>query len=252
MSGEEIDADIEAQAEKLNGDARAMNEIADSLDGAEDCSDEPEGMPKRVTVSVPQLEGETEGKAMARAVLRPTTQGAVTVRSYCDSAYSELDLNELIKALSEQTKAVISRDVGRAEAMLAVQAHTLDAIFNNLARRAMGAELLRISSRAYLKLGLRAQAQCRSTWEAISEIQNPRVAGFVQQANISHGPQQVNNASRTGETGKSAKQTIGGNRSMSQTNGWTAERRKRQARADPEVEAVGGSRRGRGLGKGKG
>jgi hypothetical protein len=53
-----------------------------------------------------------------------------------------------------------------------------------------------------------AQAQCRSTWEAIAEIKNPRQVAFVNQANISAGPQQVNNGvappeqpSRTEETG---------------------------------------------------
>jgi hypothetical protein len=39
---------------------------------------------------------------------------------------------------------------------------------------------------------LRAQSQCRSTWEALSAIKNPPVAGYVHQANIAH-TQQVNN-----------------------------------------------------------
>ena len=45
----------------------------------------------------------------------------------------------------------------------------------------------------YLRLALKAQAQCRTTWESLAEIKNPRAVAFVRQANIAHGPQQVNN-----------------------------------------------------------
>jgi hypothetical protein len=75
--------------------------------------------------------------------------------------------------------------------MLTAQAHTLDAIFNNLATKASNAEYLN-NLDTYLKLALRAQSQCRSTWEALSAIKNPPVAGYVHQANIAH-TQQVNN-----------------------------------------------------------
>jgi hypothetical protein len=46
----------------------------------------------------------------------------------------------------------------------------------------------------YLKLALRAQSQCRATWETLSTIKNPPIAGYVKQANIARGHQQVNNA----------------------------------------------------------
>ena len=77
--------------------------------------------------------------------------------------------------------------------MLTAQAHTLDAIFNNLARRAIHAEYMD-SHDSYLKLALRAQSQRRATWEAVAAIKHPPVMGYVRQANIAHGPQQVNNA----------------------------------------------------------
>jgi hypothetical protein len=76
--------------------------------------------------------------------------------------------------------------------MLTTQAHTLDAIFNNLATRAIKAEYMK-NLDTYLKLALRAQSQCRATWEALGAIKNPPVMGYVRQANIAHGPQQVNN-----------------------------------------------------------
>ena len=135
-----------------------------------------------------------EGVAKARTVLRPTVQAAVTVKALTQQ-FGEQDLTGLMEALSEQTKSANEGDLGRGEAMLATQAHTLDALFHTLVQRAihnmgeyMGA------AETYMKLALRAQSQCRATWEALSAIKNPPMAGYVGQANIAHGHQQINNA----------------------------------------------------------
>jgi len=124
---------------------------------------------------------------MAQVHLHPITQSASTVKVYNKSA--NLDLLALTGELAKQTEAVSGGDLKRSEAMLVGQAHVLDAIFNNLARRAINSEYLNQFD-VYLKLGLRAQSQCRSTWEAISAIQNPPVS--YQQTNIA-ALQQVNN-----------------------------------------------------------
>ena len=147
---------------------------------------------------------EDRSASLARTVLRPEIQAATAIAQY-GKAYGDLDLTALVNALDEQTSAVDQGDLARGEAMLTAQAHTLDAIFNNLARRAENAEYMDNLDR-YLKLALRAQSQCRATWEALATIKNPPVMGYVRQANIAHGPQQVNNEvtgsqepSRTGE-----------------------------------------------------
>jgi hypothetical protein len=44
----------------------------------------------------------------------------------------------------------------------------------------------------YLRLALKAQSQSRATLETLSAIKNPPVV-YAKQANIAHGPQQVNN-----------------------------------------------------------
>ena len=50
---------------------------------------------------------------------------------------------------------------------------------------------------------IKAQSQCRATLETLAAVKNPQPVAFVQQANIAHGPQQVNNgaaeASRAGK-----------------------------------------------------
>ena len=160
--------------------------------------------------------GEDQADALARTLLQPTVQAAFTLKEYVTSA-GDVDLSGLIDSLTEQTRACSEGDLKRPEAMLTAQAHTLDAIFNNLARRAINTEDMN-QLEPYLKLALRAQSQCRATWEALATIKNPPVMGYVRQANVAHGPQQVNNASvapnnvpRAGKA-QSVKQTMGGER----------------------------------------
>jgi len=157
-------------------------------------------------IAIPGKLGEDPTVTFARAVLQPELQAAGTLREY-GKAYGDQDLNGLIFSLKEQTRASHGGDLNRADAMLTTQAHTLDAIFNNLAQRASNAEYLDSFER-YLKLGLRAQSQCRATLETLSTVKNPPVVGYVRQANIAHGPQQVNNASAAE---RSPRSVAGGN-----------------------------------------
>lgn len=144
--------------------------------------------PRLITAS--GTDSEDPALVLARTVLRPAVQAAATLGEYNKSWY-EPDLTGHIDTLATQTEAVNNGDLSGAESMLAVQAHTLDTIFNNLSRRAINAEYLN-NLECYLKLALRAQFQCRGTWEALATIKNPPLAGYVKQANIAHGPQQVN------------------------------------------------------------
>ena len=83
--------------------------------------------------------------------------------------------------------------------MLVAQAHTLDMIFNTLARRANGQEHLK-NWETFMRLALKAQSQCRTTIETLAAIKNPAPVAFVRQANIAAGPQQVNNGIAVKET----------------------------------------------------
>ncbi len=141
---------------------------------------------------------DTEKSAIAKGAILPSLHGAATIKAYSKWLPPELGLKELVNAFTEQTNAVIDGDLDRAEAMLTVQAHTLDAIYNSLARKALNAELLSQFD-AHLKLALRAQSQCRSTWEALSAIKNPVGRAYVGQANFAHN-QQINNATNSSRT----------------------------------------------------
>ena len=124
-------------------------------------------------------------------VLSSNTQNAVGILSWSKFA-GEADLQELCNDLGEQTAKVQDGDMRSVEGMLYRQAKTLETMFTSLARRAANNDGLK-QFQVNLTLALKAQAQCRSTLEALAEIKNPRPLQFVKQANMTTGPQQVNN-----------------------------------------------------------
>ena len=145
-----------------------------------------------------------------------------------------VNLTALAEELTRQASTVQAGDLSRAEEMLSAQAHTLDAIFNQLPGRAVNAEYLP-QLETFLKLALRAQSQARATWEAVSAIQNPPLAGYIEQANIAGGHQQINNGSRARETESAPTQLleqVDGNRLESGTAG-------AGSAVDPTVATVG-------------
>jgi hypothetical protein len=78
------------------------------------------------------------GEAVAKAatVLRPSLNAAATIHHVSKSDFGELDLESLFNSLSDQVEQVNQGNLERLEALLVAQAHTLDAIFNSLVRRA--------------------------------------------------------------------------------------------------------------------
>ena len=133
--------------------------------------------------------GDTKDRAIAHSLTCPSTQAASTIHTFEKSEY---DINGFVEELSAQVEAVHSCNMKRAEAMLITQAHTLNELFNSLARRACNQDYL-LQYETYMRIALKAQNQCRSTLEALATIKNPPVI-FAKQANIAHGHQQINNA----------------------------------------------------------
>lgn len=180
---------------------------------------------KGVSLQVPAHEGESADKALARTMSMPETLAALTIRQWQDPVLPEsLDINATIAELKEQSKILKAGDMQRAESMLLAQAQTLDELFNNLARKAHRCEYLS-QFEANLKLALKAQNQCRMTLETLSNIKNPPVV-YAKQANIAHGPQQVNNgvpATHTAENQKQQNELLTVNHGETLDSGRTSE-----------------------------
>ncbi len=144
--------------------------------------------PNALNVDVHQ--NETPDRAIARQLLAPSVQAASTIHTLEKTDY---DILGFIDELRGQVAAVHSGDMKRSEAMLITQAHTLNELFNNLTRRAAGnmGEYIN-AAETYFRLALKAQSQCRATLETLSTVKNPPVI-YARQANVTTGPQQVNN-----------------------------------------------------------
>lgn len=139
----------------------------------------------------PEPKDPEQEKAMAKMVLRPSLQAALTAGQflpYKDEVSTVAVMDELVR----QFESVKGGNLERGEAMLVAQAHTLDAIFNRLAQSASQMSMLN-QYETFMKLALRAQNQSRMTWESLAAIKNPPQVAIVRQANFSAGPQQVNN-----------------------------------------------------------
>jgi hypothetical protein len=143
-------------------------------------------------MEVPLAPGENPDVALAKARLHPVVNAGHTIRVF-EKTLADHPFGSLVTELSRHVKDVRDGNMKRPEAMLMMQAHSLDAIFNTLAQRA-GANIGSNADAAerYLRMALKAQSQCRTTLEALSEIKHPKSTTFVKQANIAQ-QQQVNN-----------------------------------------------------------
>ena len=158
----------------------------------------------KVKAKVPVKTDKEKAEHIAKVTLMPCTNAAAVVAEYA-KAFGKQDVQTLMEQLRTTFDQVNNGDLQHCEAMLVGQAHALQSIFMNLARRAVNQEYLK-QYETYLRMALKAQNQSRMTLETLAKIKNPPVV-FAKQANINQGSgnQQVNNgtpapASRTGKT----------------------------------------------------
>lgn len=143
----------------------------------------------RLQLNVRGQAGESSVQAVTRTLSDPNIQAASAIARWQGAMP---DVNVLAEHLQAQAKQVQGGNLAQAEAMLMAQASTLDAVFNTLMQQCAESQAMKLFE-VRMRLGLKAQAQCRNTIEALAEIKNPRPVLIAKQANVSHGPQQVNN-----------------------------------------------------------
>jgi hypothetical protein len=133
------------------------------------------------TLTIEARAGDDKKALLARNVLRPSVRAAVTTEAFT-KVFGELDINALVDELAAQARISGDGDLRRAEAMLVAQAHTLEAIFHELTRRAalnLGEYIN--AAEIYMRLALKAQSQCRATIETLALIKNPPPVTFVRE-----------------------------------------------------------------------
>jgi hypothetical protein len=115
----------------------------------------------------------SQARAGAEVGINSAATAMATVRLFGEGTFGTLSMTDTFDALNDQCAAVEAGDLSKPRAMLAAQAISLNAIFTEMARRAalnMGEYVQ--SSERYMRLALKAQAQCRTTVEALERLTN--------------------------------------------------------------------------------
>ena len=153
------------------------------------------------------IRGETEAEVKGHAALRPSINALLVIDAFKNNILgTDVDMGAMLETLRDSMREVKDGDLCSLEAMLLGQATALQTVFTSLALRASSQERLP-NYQMIMGLALKAQAQSRATITALVELKHPRQATFVKQANIAHGPQQVNNGVARGETSSRKKKT---------------------------------------------
>jgi hypothetical protein len=208
-------------------------------------TDPPKPAEPHLTVNATPDEG--ADRAIARALLRPSVNGARTlylIDKRRNGGESQLRLMGLVDELSAQCAEVSKGNLGRPEAMLTAQARTLESLFQDLTNLAYNnLNNFDVAERLF-RLAFKAQGQSRAIIETLGTIKNPPMV-FAKQANVTTGPQQVNNghfatSTRAG-AGAREKDSIVQNELLEQINGERLETGTASCtgRSDTELETVG-------------
>lgn len=200
------------------------------------------------TLTIKGVEGKSRERLLTEVAFSPFSTNADTARKFAKQTMGDLHLGESVAVLREKAELVQRGDLSEVEATLTAQAVALDSIFNSLATRAaLNAGEYMGACETYLRLALKAQAQCRATLETLAEVKYPRAPTFVRQQNVAY-QQQVNNgggapANEGASTRKSAhgKYQNQSNELLEAQDGERLDSRAKGAAisSDSHVEAVG-------------
>ena len=175
-------------------------------------------------VSVPVKDGEDPDEKSTQIMMGPYVSNAAAMMAYSKRTMADAKIGHVMTALLQAAKKVRNDDMSDVEATLVSQAMTLNVMFGDLstlAKANLSGGYIEAGER-YLRLALKAQSQSRATLETLSTIKNPPVV-YAKQANIAHGPQQVNNgtskAPRAGESGSAPNKLLATSDEQSLDNG---------------------------------
>ncbi len=141
--------------------------------------------------------GDTLLEKGASIAIDPTIKAALTTHLYTANM-TEIDPSALVERVQELVKEVSAGDMSHFESMLASQAIVLDSIFHRLSSQAQqNIGHYASATDTYLRLALKAQAQCRTNIESLASIKAPKQ--YINQTNVAN-LMQVNNTHERLET----------------------------------------------------
>lgn len=135
---------------------------------------------------------EAQARNYAAAYLAPETAAARAVAPTVPLQLREpVDIPALCDEIRARATEVAGGDTSRLEAMLFGQSEALQFLWVWLLEKAMVQEQS-VHHDALMRLALRAQAQSRASIETLMLAKNPQTI-IARQANVTSGPQQINN-----------------------------------------------------------
>ncbi len=141
--------------------------------------------------------GDTLLEKGASIAIDPTIKAALTTHLYTANM-TEIDPSALVERVQELVKEVSAGDMSHFESLLASQAIVLDSIFHRLSSQAQqNIGHYASATDTYLRLALKAQAQCRTNIESLASIKAPKQ--YINQTNVAN-LMQVNNTHERLET----------------------------------------------------
>ena len=149
------------------------------------------------TLTIVKEEGKSEIRQLTEIQLSPLINNALTLQVLSASNSDKIDFTEAVEVMKEKSEKIIAGDLSELEATLTAQIVSLNTIFNTLTLRfahSLGNSLK--LTETYMRLALKAQAQCARTAEILAAIKNPPIV-FAKQANIAQGHQQINNGNQS-------------------------------------------------------
>jgi hypothetical protein len=142
----------------------------------------------------PRDDRDTTAQKTARQLLSPAMAAvrAINAAERDTQWGAALDAQGAMDELRRIADQVKAGDMSRPERMLITQAVTLENLFVRLTERAMAQSGLP-QFEAFMRLGLKAQAQSRLAIEALASLKHGPIMLARGQFNMANGPQQVNN-----------------------------------------------------------
>lgn len=162
-------------------------------------------------------------------------------RTFSNGVVGETAPMEILSTVTDGGDKVVAGDLSGVERMLHGQLVALNSLFAECVRRAganMGEHMPAME--AYLRLGLRAQAQCARTAEVLGGLKvGPTI--IAKQANVTTGPQQVNNGTAPPLARDAFGHEIRANELLERSNGERLDTRaaSQASRGNQALETVG-------------
>lgn len=138
--------------------------------------------------------------SLAEVLVRPSVLAGVVVHAF-QPPDSNGEFNGFVDVIQERVEAVKAGDLSIADEMLVSQATALNGLFTYLVHRSKTEKSLD-GVETMLRLGLKAQAQCRNTLETLALLKNPQAPSFIRQQNVATNLQVNNGAAAVARAGE--------------------------------------------------